>query len=107
MSYKSDYLEQANRYAANGYAVPHELALEFLRMADAELAEAKTPTWYWDNDCEQEGVIPADRIGEMNDVGDIVELRPLHELPLVYMLVTEDGPKMFASREAAEAAKGE
>jgi hypothetical protein len=62
--------------------------------------------WYWDDrDIESPARSPAD-VGEYDEIGDIVELRPLHELPAVFMLRTEDGPQFFDSAEAAEAAKG-
>lgn len=72
----------------------------------AEVAELRKPTFYWDDrnlDC----AIEPDEVVAYDDVGDIVELRPIHELPTVFALVTDEGPLWFSTREAAEAARGE
>lgn len=66
-----------------------------------ELDTLRRVDWYWDND-DPEMSIPAGDVGDNNSVGDIVELRPLHELPTTFVLVTEEGPLFFKSRWEAE-----
>ena len=65
----------------------------------------QTATYYWD-DRDLESVVDPSEVVAFDDVGDIVELRPIHELPRRWALATEDGVEWFDSREAAaEAAK--
>ena len=69
-----------------------------------EVEALQTATYYWD-DRDLESVVDPSEVVAFDDVGDIVELRPIHELPRRWALVTEDGVEWFDSREAAEAAK--
>ena len=63
--------------------------------------QLETPQWYWDDRCLDSAIEPHE-IGDYDDVGDIIELRPIHELPKVFVLITHTGPRLFDSREAAE-----
>lgn len=74
-----------------------------LAEARAECAELRTVQWYWD-DNDLDHAYPADEACEGYDVGDIVELRPIHELPSVFALATEEGVAFYATAEEAEAA---
>ena len=74
----------------------------------ADIYQLKKPSAYWDDrnlestyDDIEEGV-------GYDDVGDIIPLRPLHELPTVFVLVgiDRDTHREFHTREAAEAARG-
>jgi hypothetical protein len=65
------------------------------------IATLETPDYYWDDRCLESAYEPCE-IGDYDDVGDIIELRPIHELPKVFVLITEDGPQIFATREEAE-----
>ena len=66
-----------------------------------EIERLRTPTAYWD-DRHLDAAIDPSEVVAYDDVGDIVELRPIHELPTVWALVTDSGPRWFNSREAAE-----
>ena len=65
------------------------------------IAKLETPQWYWDDRCLENAIEPHE-IGDCDDVGDIIELRPIHELPKVFVLITEEEPKIFSTREEAE-----
>jgi hypothetical protein len=85
--------------AIEGYANERELA-----EARAEIAELSTAQWYWD-DRDLEHAVPADELGAYDDAGDIIEVRPIHEMPAVFVLIREDGPYIFATQAEAEAAR--
>ena len=70
----------------------------------AELAALQQPQWYWDDRNLDAAVEPRD-VGAYDDVGDIIELRPLHEFPTRWALVTPAGPQWFESQSEAEAAR--
>jgi len=72
-----------------------------LAAAEARCTELSRVDWYWD-DCHLECAIPVDEAGENNSTGDILELRPVHEMPKVWMLITDDGWKCFDTLEKAE-----
>lgn len=79
-----------------------DLAAEWVRAAEARVKELLEPHFYWDNrhtDCSYESIEDAT---EDDEPGAIVELRPIHELPTIFVLVREDGYEEFASREEAE-----
>jgi hypothetical protein len=76
-------------------------AREQLAAAEARCTELSRVDWYWD-DCHLECAIPVDEAGENNSTGDILELRPVHEMPKVWMLITDDGWKCFDTLEKAE-----
>ena len=71
------------------------------RTLRAEIEALKTPNYYWDDRCLEAAYEP-NEIGDYDDVGDIIELRPIHELPKVFVLITHTGARLFDSREAAE-----
>jgi hypothetical protein len=88
-----------------------EEAVEEIDRLRAEIAELKTPNWYWDDNNLDEAIHPGD-IGMYDDPGDIIQLQPIHELPKVWVLIRwsdEDGSSLefYQSYEAAEAAKEE
>jgi hypothetical protein len=74
---------------------------ERLAAAEARVAELSRVDWYWDED-HLECAIPVDEAGENNSTGDILELRPVHEMQKVWMLITDDGMKIFDTLEEAE-----
>ena len=75
-----------------------------LAEARAEIATLRTAQWYWD-DRDLERAVPADVLGDYDDLGDIFEVRPIHELPVVWVLIRDDGPHVFTTSAEAEAAK--
>jgi hypothetical protein len=77
-----------------------------IRELEAEIEQLKVAHFYWD-DRDLDRAVPPDEIGEMDDVGDVITLRPIHELPEVYVLIRKDGPYIFATQEEAEAVKGD
>lgn len=70
------------------------------------IAELETPTWYWDDRCLDSAIHPED-VCDYDDVDDIVPYRPIHELPIRWALVTDDGVKWYDTEEAARAVGGE
>lgn len=75
-----------------------------LATSEARVAELSRVDWYWD-DCHMEQAIPVDEAGENNSPGDILELRPVHEMPKVFMLVTDDGYELYPTLDEAERAQ--
>jgi hypothetical protein len=72
-----------------------------------ENAELRQPSWYWDDRHLDYAIAPSD-VDEYSGIGDVFELRPLHELPAVWICVTADGPEFYdSSEEAEQAAKGD
>jgi len=70
----------------------------------AEVERLSTPNWYWDDrelESAAESITEAVRY---DDVGNVVQLRPLHELPPVFVLVGVPN-QVFGSSKAAEAAR--
>ena|GEM_PF-4808013 len=80
--------------------------IEEIERLRTENAELRRPDYYWDDRDLDSAVATEDAVA-FDDVGDIIELRPVHELPTQWALVTEKGPVWFDSREAAQAAGGE
>ena len=72
--------------------------------AEAENERLQTPTYYWD-DRDLDSAVPPDEVGEFDDAGDVIPLRPIHELPTRWARVTESGVLWFDSEEAAKGAK--
>ena len=71
----------------------------------AKVEELKTPNYYWDDeDLEYARGSIADAV-EGCYAGQVVTLRPLHELPKIHVLVGETGHQVLDNQEAAEAAK--
>lgn len=71
----------------------------------ARVTELETPTWYWDDRC-LDAAVPPDEVVAYDDIGDVIPLRPLHELPRKWALVTEDCVQWFDTEKAARAAGG-
>jgi hypothetical protein len=87
---------------ANGCVAHGDLlGAQICANAIAEIERLTKANWYWD-DRDLESAVPPDEVGAFDDVGDIIKLRPIHELPAVYALITEDGPQFFDSEEEAE-----
>ena len=91
-----------------------EAAADEIRRLNAEVdrlnyenAELRQPSWYWDDRHLDYAIAPSD-VDEYSGIGDVFELRPLHELPAVWICVTADGPEFYdSSEEAEQAAKGD
>jgi len=65
------------------------------------------PAFYWD---ERHLGTAYESIHEATaclHVGDVLPLRPIVEQPMIWVLVTEDEPQVFGSKEAAQAGGGE
>lgn len=82
-----------------------EAATEIERL-HARVAELETPTYYWDDRDLDSAVDPEDVVA-YDDAGDILPFRPIHELPVRWALVTQNGPEWLDSQEAAEARQDE
>jgi len=81
------------------------LAMAEIKRLESENAKLREVTWYWDERDLDHAVEPDEAVA-YDDVGDIVVLRPLHELPPVWVLITDgDVAQFFGTREAAEKAR--
>jgi hypothetical protein len=77
--------------------------LERLRKENEKLRE---PRLYWDDRCLKSAACYVVDVIADDDPGCIVELRPIHELPTMFVLVQEECEyEVFPTREAAEAAR--
>ena len=75
-----------------------------IRLLKAEVAELRTPSYYWD-DRDLDSALDPSEVGEGDDPGDVIALRPIHELPAVWVLVLPAALQWFDTAiEAAEAA---
>lgn len=64
-----------------------------------------SPDFFWDDRCLETAFESISEATAGDEVGAIIELRPLHELDSVFVLITESGYRQFLTRKAAEAAK--
>jgi hypothetical protein len=92
-------------YVADNGKAQDQLRAKIERLRK-RVAELETPQWYWD-DRDLDSAVEPEFICSYDDVGDIVELRPIHELPKVFALVTHHGVDLYPTREAAEQAESE
>ncbi len=100
-------LNEVSRLQAELAKLDHPLILAEGGASDADRAirvinKLSAPQWYWDDrDLES----PAESIEsavDYDEPGEIITLRPLHELPRVFVLVGKGGHKVFESMQAAE-----
>ena len=68
-----------------------------------EIVRLRKPDYYWDDRNLDAAIAPSD-VCAYDAVGDVVPLRPIHELPTVWALVTDDGVQFFNTEKAAKAA---
>lgn len=91
------------------------LDIEFRRLSGEverlreEVATLSTPDYYWDDDDVDQAIIEQE-IGEYSDLGDVIPVRPVHELPVRYAACLAVGVELYDTLEeaerAAESAKG-
>ena len=62
------------------------------------------PEWYWDEADREYAHASIEECLESYEAGEIAKLRPLHELPPIWVCVTVDGYSVHDTKEAAEAA---
>lgn len=67
----------------------------------------QTPGWYWDDRCLEESHDTIEEMVDGYDIGEVIELRPMHELPKIYVLREKNGHSIHDTEEAAEAAREE
>jgi len=65
------------------------------------------PNFYWNDECLEVGYDSIEEAVQGYEVGVIVPLRPLHELPTVYVCCRHDCVEVIESKAAASAAKRE
>ena len=82
------------------------LATEVTRL-QALVKELQVHDFYWDDRCLEECSSSLEDAVCGDDHGDIIELRPIHELPKIFILITDELPVIHESRKAAEAARAE
>lgn len=75
-----------------------------LERLQADNAKLRQPNFYWDDRCLEYAVDSIAEAVDCDDAGDIIQLRPIHELPTVWVLVGDE-PQVFDSKEAAEDAQ--
>lgn len=85
----------------------HPLILAEGGTSDADRAirvinKLSSPQWYWDDRELESAAKSIGNATQCDDPGDIIELRPLHELPTIYVLVGKGGHQVFGSMQAAE-----
>ena len=71
------------------------------------ITELSRPDQYWDHRKDDDGWASIGDMAEFENPGTIVRLRPIHELPAIYVLIGENDTQVLASRKEAEAARAE
>lgn len=92
-----------NDYPVHGDNFTADQVAEDAKILAEEIERLRKANWYWDDE-RPDAIAESIQTAVSSDYdGEIVELRPLHELSRVFVLVTEDGYELFDTREAAEA----
>lgn len=73
------------------------------RLADENVL-LQSADWYWFNNCTKFACPSIASAMQGYDAGDVVELRPLHELPTVFVVCDDTGNEIFLTREEADEA---
>lgn len=95
----------------DGYSsMPSDKVLDLIgRLIDeverlkAEVAHLSTPHLFWD-DRRLESSYELGEIGEYDDIGDVIEVRPIHELPSRWAVCLQTGVELYDTFEEAKKA---
>jgi hypothetical protein len=82
---------------------PYEKA-HLLELLLDEVDRLRKPNWYWDNNCLESSAESIEDATCEYDIGEVIELRPVHELPLIFVVRDDTGNEEFSSKEEAEMA---
>ena len=96
-----------SRHGGEPLALLEELAAarEQLSAKDGEIGRLREANFYWDDRDHEQAYNSVYAATDCDSPNDIIELRPVHELPSVYVLVGEGERHVYSSREEAEKAR--
>lgn len=81
------------------------LLIEEVQKLQKQVAELQTANWYWDDRCLETSESSIEESVACDEIGDIIELRPLHELPLLRVRVLEEGYEIVADDKTIDLEK--
>ena len=74
------------------------------RILCRKVKELLSVDWYWDNNCLESSAETLEDALREYDIGDVVELRPVHELMKIYVVRDDTGNEAFTTQAAADEA---
>jgi hypothetical protein len=88
-----------------GYEIEAKRLVARVAELEQEVEQLRKPNFFWDDRCLDFAVDSIEEAVAYDDIGDIIPLRPIHELPTVWVLVGEDVCTLHPNHESAEARK--
>lgn len=81
--------------------------LRLVATADAlseKVAELSKPDWFWDDNCSENAASSIESVVCEGDFGEVIKLRPVHDLPPIFVVHDDTGYEVFHTEDEADKA---